>query len=239
MFEEIKTEKLYIKVVKQIRRLIEQGRLKPGEKLPPEAVLAEKLKVSRPSVREAIVALEIMGLVESIGGKGSFIKKVSSPSVLDENFRHLEEDESPFELLEARMMIEPEVTGRAAEKAQEEDVARLKQCLEQMYSIQSRLSVSQEYEDFLRLDNEFHIDVARSAHNVEILRVVAHLVESSTTGLSMRFRQTGYCVPERRQRYLEEHRGILVAIQSRNRHHAREAMEEHLAGCQRDLFGET
>jgi len=239
MFEEVKTEKVYVKVVKQIRELIDKGRLKPGEKLPPEKVLAEKMRVSRPSVREAIVALETLGLVETTGGKGSFIKNTTSSSILDESFEHIQEQESPFELLEARRIIEPEIAGRAAQRAQTEDIATIRRSLESMSDVELRLSVLQEYEEFLKFDNEFHINVARAAHNTELLRMLAHLVESSNRGLSVKFKEKVYGTPGRPQKYVKEHRQILTAIEDRNRDTARKRMHQHLAGCQRDWFGET
>lgn len=238
MFEEVKAEKVYMKVVKQIRELIERGRLNPGDKLPPEKVLAEKMGVSRPSVREAIVALEILGLVKTKGGKGSFIKKISSLSVLDEDFRHIQQQDSPFELLEARRIIEPEVAGHAAQRAQPEDIAAMKQSLENMSHIERRLSVSQEYEQFFKFDNTFHINVARAAHNTELLRMLAHLIDSSNRGLSMKFKEKVYGTRGRPKKYLKEHGEILAAIEDRNREIARRRMHQHLAGCEKDWFGE-
>lgn len=238
MFEEIKAEKVYVKVVKQIRELMEGGRFNPGDKLPPEKVLAEKMGVSRPSVREAIVALEVLGLVETIGGKGSFVKNGSSPSILEETLREMQLQESPFELLEARRIVEPEVAGHAAQKVQTGDIMAIKKSLASMNHVKRPLSVSQEYEQFFAFDNAFHINVARAAHNTEVLRVITHLVEGSNRGLSVKFKEKGYGTPGRSQKYLKEHRGILAAIEGKNRETARRRMRRHIAGCQKDWFGE-
>jgi len=74
MFEKVQTRKVYMEIVEQIQDLIKRGRLKPGDKLPAERILADKLGVSRPPLREALSALEILGIIESRGGKGNFIK---------------------------------------------------------------------------------------------------------------------------------------------------------------------
>ena len=87
MFKLIQTKKVYMQVVEQVRDLIKSGKLKPGDKLPPERILAERLGVSRPSIREGIVALEILGLVVSRGGKGNIINDVVDSSFLDQGFR--------------------------------------------------------------------------------------------------------------------------------------------------------
>jgi GntR family transcriptional repressor for pyruvate dehydrogenase complex len=139
-------------VLEQIWDLIRDGKLKPGDKLPPERILAERLGVSRPSVREGIVALEILGLVDSRGGKGNIIKNVGNYSILKQNYRHLEEEESPFELLEARKIIEVDVAGYAAQKAQTEDIALIGQSLGNMRDIVDHLSVSKNYEKGMEFD---------------------------------------------------------------------------------------
>jgi DNA-binding FadR family transcriptional regulator len=185
MFKEIKIEKVYMRVVKQIRELIKNGKLKPGDKLPPERILAERLGVSRPSVREGIVALEILGLVESRGGKGNTIKSLAGSSYPDQDLAHLEQGESPFEVLEARKIIEVEAAGYAAQRAQMDDIATIDQTLDSMSSIAPRISLSQGYEkgmeswrEFHKFGREFHINVARAARNTVLLRIVTQLIES-------------------------------------------------------------
>ena len=91
MFNKVQTKKVYMKIVEQVRDLIKDGRLKPGDKLPPEQVLVEKFGTSRPSVREALSALEILGITESRGGKGNFIKNNFNFPLYEQKFRELEE----------------------------------------------------------------------------------------------------------------------------------------------------
>jgi len=132
LFSKVKTKKVYMKIVEQIRDLIKEGRLKPGDKLPPEQILAEKFGTSRPSVREALSALEILGITESRGGKGNFIKDNLDTPLYEQKYRELEEEESPFEILEARKAVETEIVGLAAKKATKEDIVSIRESLDKM-----------------------------------------------------------------------------------------------------------
>lgn len=246
MFKEIKIEKVYMRVVKQIRELIKNGKLKPGDKLPPERILAERLGVSRPSVREGIVALEILGLVESRGGKGNIIKSLAGSSYPDQDLTHLEQGESPFEVLEARKIIEVEVAGYAAQRAQMEDIAAIDQILDSMSSIAPRISLSQGYEkgiefwsEFHKFGREFHINVARAARNTVLLWIVTQLLESLKEDLWIKLKERSWSTPGRPQKHLREHRQILAAIQDKNSNIARKRMYQHLMSIQRDLFGKV
>lgn len=132
MFKKLKTKKVYMKIVEQIQDLIKEGKLKLGDKLSPEHILAEKFGTSRPSVREALSALEILGVIESRGGKGNFIKGNLDSPLYEQRFRELQEEESPFELLEARKAVETEIAGLAAEKATPEDIREIEEALDRM-----------------------------------------------------------------------------------------------------------
>jgi DNA-binding FadR family transcriptional regulator len=237
LFKEVKTEKVYIRVVKQIEELIENGKLKPGDRLPPEKILAKKLGVSRPSVREAIVALEILGLVETRGGRGNFVKNVVSASVLDQGFRNLEEEESPFELLQARKIIEGEIAGYAARMAEKEDLGRIRQYLDNMRNIAQKPSNPEKFDQHVKLDLEFHLSIARATHNAVLLRMVTQLFESLKEDLWTSFKKRSWSIPGILQRYLKEHEQILSAIEAKQSYQARKSMHKHLTGVQKDLFG--
>lgn len=239
MFELIKAKKVYMQVLEQVWDLIRNGKLKPGDKLPPERILAERLGVSRPSVREGIVALEILGLVDSRGGKGNIIKNVGNSAILKENYPHLGEEESPFELLEARKIVEVDVAGYAAQKAQRNDIDTIKQFLDNMSSIVDHLSISKEYEKGMEFDREFHLSIARATHNTVLLRIVTHLLENLKEDLWVRLKEKSWGLPGRPQKYLKEHEEILVAIQKKASGIARRKMYKHLTGVQRDLFGKV
>ena len=239
IFTEIKTEKVYVQVVNQIRDLIKAGRLSPGDKLPPEKVLAGRLGVSRPSIREGIVALEILGFVESRGGKGNFIRSIINYSALDKSFGDLEKEESPFELIEARKIIEVEVAGCAAKKATDEDIERIKQSLDRMGELIEDFLVNNNYEKPSEFDRQFHMDVAEATHNTVLQRIVMQLLEGLKEDLWVRLKGKSWSTPGRPQRYLKEHQAVLLAIQNRDSEMARKKMHKHLKGIQMDLFGEV
>ena len=232
MFKKVRTKKVYMKIVEQIRDLIREGKLKPGDKLPPEHVLAEKFGTSRPSVREALSALEILGITESRGGKGNFIKNnLTSPSY-EQKFKELEEEESPFELLEARKAVETEIAGFAAEKATKEDIARIQDSLDKMKQALTNIPKVMEF------DREFHLNIAKAAHNSVLFSIMTYLADGLKEELWVNLKEKSWSIPGRPQKYLKQHAEILKAIESKDSQSARKGMYEHLLTVEQDLLDE-
>jgi len=232
VFKKVQTQKVYMKIVEQIRDLIKEGRLKPRDKLPSEHILAEKFGTSRPSVREALSALEILGITESRGGKGNFIRDdLSSPSY-EQKFKELEEEESPFELLEARKAVETEIAGLAAEKATKEDIAAVQDSLDKMRSATTNIS------EVMEFDREFHINIAKAAHNGVLLSIMASLAEGLKEKLWINLKEKSWNIPGCPERYLKEHAEILNAIKNKDSKDASKRMYNHLADVERDLLSE-
>src|SRR5437868_13875859 len=113
----IAPRRLYRQIADQLRALIERGEFAVGSRLPPERDLAVQLGVSRPSVREALIALEIQGLVEVRVGAGIFVAQAERPPTVPIN-----EGQGPFELLRARWLIEGEIAALAAREATKADL---------------------------------------------------------------------------------------------------------------------
>jgi len=109
LFRPIKSEKIYKMVIDQVKDLIEDGRLSPGDRLPPERELASMLTVSRASVRQAISALEALGIIDIRHGDGTYVAEESSNDNVIESFSSLliKEQMSPDEIMETRLLIEP------------------------------------------------------------------------------------------------------------------------------------
>jgi len=232
VFNKVKTKKVYMKIVEQVRDLIKEGRLKPGDKLPPEQVLAEEFGTSRPSVREALSALEILGITESRGGKGNFIKDNLNFPLYEQKFRELEEEESPFELLEARKVVETEIVGLTAKKATEEEIAAIQESLDKMKSAVTNIP------EIMEFDREFHINVARAAHNSLLFSMMIYLADLLKEKLWINLKEKSWSIPGRPQKYFEEHNEILNAIKNKDSKRARNRMYDHLAGVERDLLNE-
>ena len=127
----VEPQRLYRRIAEQIVQLIRRGEYGPGDRLPPERELSKKLGVSRPVVREAMIALEIAGLVEVRGGAGAFVKNTRLGA--DRALAALpDQGPSPFDLIAARKMLEGEIAFMAATAIQPDDLKRLEQSIEEM-----------------------------------------------------------------------------------------------------------
>jgi len=230
MFNKIKTKKVYMKIVEQIRDLIEEGRLKPGDKLPPEHVLAEKFGTSRPSVREALSALEILGITESRGGKGNFIKDTPRSPLYEQKVMELEEGESPFELLEARKAVEIEIAELAAKKATQEDIEAISESLNEMKGALSNIP------RMMELDGEFHLNIAKAAHNNLLFSMMTYLSNLLKEKLWVNMKEKTWNLPGIPQKYLKEHAEIFNAIKNKDSKNARKQVYHHLADVEKDLL---
>lgn len=232
MFNKVKTKKVYMKIVEQVRDLIKEGRLKPGDKLPPEQILAEKFGTSRPSVREALSALEILGITESRGGKGNYIKNNLNLPSYEQKFKELEEEESPFEILEARKAVETEIVGLAAKKATMEDIVSIRESLDKMKSAMTNIP------EIMEFDREFHINIARAAHNTLLFSMMTYLADLLKEKLWINLKEKSWSIPGRSQKYFEEHTEIFNAIKNKDSKGARKRMYDHLADVEKDLLRE-
>jgi len=232
VFKKVKTKKVYMKIVEQVQDLIKEGKLKLGDKLPPEHILAEKFGTSRPSVREALSALEILGVIESRGGKGNFIKDNLNSPLYERRFKELEEEESPFELLEARKAVETEIAGLAAEKAASEDIREIEEALDRM---ENTLNDTPRVMEF---DREFHIAIAKAAHNSILFQMMNYLADGLKESLWVNIKEKSWALPGHPQKYLEEHTKLLEAIKKGDKKAARRTMYSHLADVEEDLLEE-
>src|SRR5947209_8613713 len=123
----VENRRLYRQIADQITRLIERGEYRPGQRLPPERDLARQLGVSRPSVREALIALEVEGYVEVRVGSGVYVtgRRPTRQETLPE-------DSGPFELIKARRLIEAECAALAAKSATRAHVRGMEDALDAM-----------------------------------------------------------------------------------------------------------
>ncbi len=230
MFKKVQTKKVYMKIVEQVRDLINKGKLKAGDRLPSEHILAEKFGTSRPSVREALSALEILEITESRGGKGNFIKNNLNLPVYEQKFKELEKEQSPFELLEARKAVEGEVIGLAARKATKEDIAAIQESLDKMKDATTDIS------ETMKFDREFHVNIARAAHNTVLLSIMTYLADGLKEDLWLNIKGKSWSIPGRPQRYIEEHINILNAIKNKDSKNASKIIRTHLASVEKDFL---
>jgi GntR family transcriptional repressor for pyruvate dehydrogenase complex len=207
-------------VVAHIRKLIERGLVRPGDKLPAERDLAAQIGVSRPTVRVGLRALAAMGIVQSRHGSGTYIP--DGPPALGSESLSLLAALHGFtreEMYEARRILEVAAAGMAAERATPEQLATLADEVSNLFATLDRPEV------FLVHDIKFHRAVAAASGNP----IIAALVEMVSALYYDRRRQTARQASDRDLREAAElHRRIYQAIRSRNHDGARDAMNEHL-----------
>lgn len=218
-FEAVPRTKLYQKVVKQVQDIIRDGLLQPGDKLPPERQLAEMLHVSRGSLREAILALESMGLVEPRHGEGTVVRDLSAAPLVNQlSVMLMQKRALVGELLEFRLMIEPTLAARAAVNATEEEILQLEEILARQKERVDRGELA------IEEDSKFHYTIAQAARNSVVLKVLDVFMDFLKES-----REHSLQVEGRPQRSLNSHRRIVSAIARRDPEAAEKAMRRHIA----------
>lgn len=231
MFVALEPRRLYRQVAEQIRSLIEAGELKPGSRLPPERQLAERFSVSRPTVREALIVLEVEGHIQIRMGSGVYIssRPREAPAILPN-----EDSEGPLEILHARCVIE---SGIAEEAARLVTPAGL----ERIDTILARMAVSLDDAALaLACDRDFHAAIVDIIGN-SALKQFSGLVYDSRMSPYFAKLASYFEGPHTWRLALEEHYVIRDAIAAGDPAAAREAMRQHLTLARKrfsESFGE-
>ncbi len=218
MLQPVKKNRLSNEVIDQISHSILRGDYKPGSKLPPEREIANQLGVSRTVVREALRSLEIMGLVESQIGGGTFVKEYTLDHVLDPIVNYFSSDECLItEIIETRKILESEMVKLAAERATDEDIAFIKKSVAQMEEeVAEGLSG-------INGDTAFHFALAAAAHNSPMTKILSLIADL----LHYTMKASLQAVPDQ-SITIEGHRRILAAVENRDAETAGNLMREHL-----------
>lgn len=208
--------RLYRRVAKAMIAELQSGTYAVGDRMPAERDIAISMGVSRPVVREAMLAMEVLGLVEARLGAGTFVIRLPGEVDSEPEFTV-----SPFELIEARLLIEGEAAALAARHISDEELRRLE---ELVAAIQQENAEENGGEN---ADLAFHMTIARAGRNSAIARTVEQLWTLRSTSPECRLlleqARTAHVKP-----VVEEHRAILTALRQRNPDAAREAMHAHL-----------
>ena len=222
VFKEIKPQKIPEGIVHQIKSLIKDGRLKPGEKLPPERALADLFGVGRSSLREGINILDTLGFVEIRKRKGIFVRSVSMPIMSDPLRQILEEDKNTlFELYELRKDIELAATYMAAQRRTQTDLIAIKNFLDSMEGDAQK--------GFLSAGDDlgFHLAIAQASHNFLRVHVLKNIFDLSGDHIDF-VGQKLIRDKENISIILGHHTSLFEAIQRRAQEGARALMDEHL-----------
>jgi len=224
-FQSIEPRRLYRQIADQIRTLIRNGEFPTGARLPPERDLAKQLGVSRPSVREALIALEVEGLVEVRIGSGIYVQAPGGKNGAKTGGRQIPDDggakAGPFELLRARYVIEGETAALAAKSAKKGQVQAIEETLESM-----RHELDDDKQP-LDGDRMFHLRIAEATGNGALVAVVDMLWEDRTGPLYKQL-EHHYDSPSLWHSAMAEHRAVLKAIAAKDAAGARAAMQRHL-----------
>lgn len=223
-FQKVQPEKLSSSVVRQIELLILRGILRPGERLPSERELAERMGVSRPSLRDAISELQERELLTSKANAGIFVADVLgsafSPSLVQLFSTH---DEAVFDYITFRRDLEGMAAERAAMYGTETDLKVIQKVMDKMETAHLKRNPEEESE----LDVEFHLAIIDASHNVVMLHMMRSMLQLLREGV---FYNRAIMFKQRlnRDMILDQHRAINVALQARDPEGARAAVERHL-----------
>lgn len=217
-FSSIEPRRLYRQIADQIRALITGGEFARGARLPPERDLARQLGVSRPSVREALIALEVEGLVDVRIGSGIYVRGAGNGHLPDASG---DAAAGPFELLGARRLIESECAALAAKTANREQVQAIEAALVEM-------GHEMEGGDMpLASDRLFHLRIAEATGNGALVHVIRLLWEERTGPLYKQL-EHHYDSPDLWNTAIAEHREVVKAIAAHDVAKARATMQRHL-----------
>jgi GntR family transcriptional regulator, transcriptional repressor for pyruvate dehydrogenase complex len=213
----IEPRRLYLEIAGQIRSLIENGEFPLGSRLPAERELAKQFGVSRPSVREALIALEVEGYVDVRPGSGVFVTK---PKRSAPDYSHIE---GPLEIMRARKVVEGEIAAEAAAHLQHKDIAALRRTLSEL----ERASAASDPTSCIFADRSFHLYLAKKVRNSILLRIVTDLFDQRSSLLGKQF-GTHFDNPKTWTAVITEHGKIIEALAAHDSEQARKAMHSHL-----------
>jgi DNA-binding FadR family transcriptional regulator len=228
----LRPQRVYEQIADQIKSLIRSEDLQPGDRLPAERDLAQRLGVSRPSVREAMIALDAAGYIDVRIGEGTFVNHPARPNPAFPLNYEFDPGPGPLEQFQARRLIEPDLAFRAAVSATEQEIKVLSSIVDEMARVCPNLG---DFDD--RLAYDFHISLARSARNGVLSSVVEQLwdLRRSEMWLHLRRRVVN---AESRWKALEQRQAILDALKCRDSRGARSAMIDLLERAGRQYFGD-
>jgi GntR family transcriptional repressor for pyruvate dehydrogenase complex len=217
--------RLYLAIVDHLTQAIESGTYPIGGRLPSERDLADELGVSRPVVREAIIVLESRGLVETRHGAGVFVQTdaaITPASIIDS-------DSGPFEVIEARRLLEGEIAALAAELITDRQIAELQRLIDRIANMRLDNAARE------KADRAFHLTLARVTENDVLVGFIETLWDLRYQSalceyFFRRAREAGMDPP------VDEHQKVLDALKARDPDAARAAMREHLARVTENLL---
>jgi len=225
-FKEVKRVSVTDEIIEQLKNLIMDGTLKPGEKLPSEIKIAAQMGVGRGTVREALKILIFLGVIER-QKKTSYISldvinRLSHKDIF-ENFKHYRD---VMEMIEVRKIIEPEAAGYAATRSNEREIEEIQKQYLSMTSSQNNL------EDFINYDNLFHLHIIRATRNHILVDIMNHIQRLLKRNQALILRKSNNIMP----RSLKYHESIYNSIKDGQPKLAKKHMLNHIIDIEKEMY---
>jgi GntR family transcriptional repressor for pyruvate dehydrogenase complex len=217
VIEPVRRSRLYQDIVSQIEALLDKGELHPGDQLPPERALAEQFQVSRASVREALRSLELLGVVETRAGGGTFVRRTVPEDLARPLSNLIARGHTLTDVIEVRGLIEPAIAASAAKRIRPEELVELREILKQQAE---KVAAGQPYAEE---DTRFHELIGQAARNellVTMLGVIWDVLRSS--------REQWLQTNQRAHSSIDAHQRILAALEAHDPDAARAAAADHI-----------
>ncbi|MBU1293180.1 MAG: FCD domain-containing protein [Gammaproteobacteria bacterium] len=228
----VKPKRLYQEVGLKLYEELRQGQYKVGDRLPPERDIAEQLGVSRTLLREALIMLELMEIVEVRKGSGIYLLKqptnIKSSDKFEESLDN--DDVGPFEMMQARQLLESHVAEFAATQATKKDIIKMRDALE--LEKQNIDTADQNH----AADKLFHLAIAEATQNSVLVDLVENLWERRENSPMWKQLHSHITDQAYRKKWLVDHENILLAIQQKKPDIARMAMWRHLENVKDTLM---
>ncbi|MCW6091050.1 FadR/GntR family transcriptional regulator [Clostridium sporogenes] len=221
MFMPIKNAKVYEQVIEQIKIMIVSGNLQKGDKLPSERELVDQLKVSRTSIREALRALEIVGLIKCKQGEGNFIRDNFDNSLFEPlSLVFMLEKSNKEDIIEVRGIIEVEATALAATRITKEQLKKLEHIIDEIKNIEDEKLLA-------KLDKNFHYEIAQASNNFILLNIInscSSLIDSLIQNARYKIIKNNV----NKEELVNQHEKIYLALKEKDAELASKLMREHL-----------
>jgi GntR family transcriptional repressor for pyruvate dehydrogenase complex len=217
IIEPVRRSRLYQDIVSQIEALLDRGELRPGDQLPPERALAEQFQVSRASVREALRSLELLGVVETRAGGGTFVRRTVPEDLARPLSNLIARGHTLTDVIEVRGLIEPAIAASAAKRIRPDELIELREILDQQAA---KVAAGQSYAEE---DTRFHELIGQAARNellVTMLGVIWDVLRSS--------REQWLQTNQRAHSSIDAHQRILAALDAHDTDAARAAAADHI-----------
>ncbi|GAB4250526.1 MAG: FadR/GntR family transcriptional regulator [Thermoleophilia bacterium] len=229
MFKPVRPRRLADSAMEQIQKLVEEGSLPPGSKLPPERELMALLSVSRTSLREAIRTLETMGILRVVPGRGTYVSERSAASLAEDWFKWLlGHRQEVVQILEVHEALEVKVAELAAQRVSAEGEAALADYLEAM----RRAVQERSHQMLVDADAGFHRTIREASGNQVIARILNDLEDHVLDA-----RRAIMALPSRVRRVVSDHQAILEAVRARDPEAAAQAALLHVRRSKEELLG--